>query len=334
MNKEALIAIIIGVSLGLFGAVYFSNFGKPSQKPTNPNSTFQTKNLTPRTGAKSAKLAEFTNLPKNNALLNKNTLNIAGTAEKTSHLFWGNQLELSTIKITNNKFNQTIKLKPGLNEIVFFELNSDKEQLKVLKVFYFQAQNTNLKTDSDEATKEADVLKEKLEDKVLELRNSPKRVVSGQIKTIKDKVLTITSGSEVIKVTVEPEITNFYSLNNYNLEAIEFENLQTNDLITAFISDIGGEEISYTLYQEPLITVAAGKISNIDEDNYKMTIIDYDKSSFGADVQVNTIQNAYNLKSRLVEKSGFSKLTIGQRIFAIISGTKGNYSLDEYLIIQ
>lgn len=333
MNKEAIVAIIIGVILGLFGAIYFSNFGKAPQNHKPANNTFQVTGLAPKTTAKSAKLAVFDKLPQNSALLTKNSLTISGQADLASNLFIANQLELLPIKIGKTGFSHNLKLKPGLNEIIMFELNQDKEQLKVLKVFYFQAQKVNLDSSKTEATKEADVLKEKLEDKVLELRNSPKRVVSGEIKTIKDKVITLADGQEAIKLTVEPEITNFYSLSGYDLAALEFTDLAAGQVITAFISDIGGEEISYTVYQEPQITVAAGKVSNIDEDNYKITIIDYDKSSYGADVQVGTMQNLYNQKSKAVEKAGFSKLAIGQRILAILSGEKGSYSVDEYLIV-
>jgi len=333
MNKEAIVAIIIGVALGLFGAIFFSNFGKVQNNSTNTSANFQATGLTPRATMKSATLATFSNLPKNNALLNKNSITISGKAEASSHLFLANQLELTPIKINKTGFEQSLKLKPGLNEIVLFELNQDKEQLKVLKVFYFEPQNLNLKTETKEATKEADLLKEKLEDKVLELRNSPKQVISGEIKSINGKIITLVSGSETEKITVEPEITNFFSINNYQLQTIKFDSLDKGQTITAFISDIGGEEISYTVYQEPEITVAAGKVSNIDEDNYQITIIDYDKSSYGADIQVGTTQNLYNLKSRQIEKAGFSKLAIGQRILAIISGTKGSYSVDEYLIL-
>lgn len=333
MNKEAIIAIVIGVILGLFGAVYFSNFGKLPKNTTNTSANFQATGLTPRATGKSVVLATFNNLPKNNALLTKNSFTISGKAELSSHLFLVNQLELTPIKINKTGFEQSLKLKPGLNEIVFFELNQDKEQLKVLKVFYFEAQNSTIKTTEKEASQEADLLKEKLEDKVLELRNSPKRVVSGEVKSINDKIVTIANGSQIEKITVEPEITNFFSVNAYQLEPVEFNDLDKGQIITAFISDIGGEEISYTVYQEPQITVAAGKVSNIDEDNYQITIIDYDKSSYGADIQVATTQNLYNLKSRQIEKAGFSKLAIGQRILAILSGTKGNYSVDEYTIL-
>ena len=334
MNKEAIIAITIGVALGLFGAVYLSNFKTSPRNSGDQTQTFNTANLTPRVTAKSGRLAIFDKLPQNEALLTQKAVTISGKADNNSNLLIANQLQILAVKIRGNQFEQELPLKPGLNEIALFELNGDKEQLKVLKLYYLQTQNIDINSDESESTAEADILKQKLEEKVLELRNNPKRVVSGQIKALGDKSLTLGVGTDSLKVTVEPEITNFFSVNDYDLASIEFADLQKNDWVTAFVSDIGGDEISYTVYQEPVITVAAGKVSNIDEDNYQITIIDFDKSSFGADIQVSTVQNLYNLKSQKIEKGGFSKLAIGQRIFAILSGTKDDYSINEYLILQ
>jgi len=333
MNKEAIIAVIIGVTLGLLGAVYFSNLGKTPQTGKSKTTTFQTTGPLTKEKAKSVKLADFGNLPKNGTLSKKSTLSIKGKAENSSHLFWVSQIGLSSIKISGGSFDDEIQLKPGLNEIVLFELNNDKEQLKVLRVYYFQPQEAVLKKD-EEATDEADILKEKLEDKVFELRNSPQKVVNGQIKSINDKILTLVAGSETVKLTVEPEITKFYDVDGNKLSNLEYSDLALGDTITAFISSIGGEEISYTVYREPELKVFAGKISNVDKDNYQVTVINYDKSSFGADIQVATTQNLYSLKTRQISEGGFSKLAIGQHILAIASGGKDNYSLDEYLVLQ
>lgn len=333
MNKEAVFAIVIGVILGLSGAIYFSNLGKTAKNPSAQLQTFQKTETSSQSGSESAKLAVFNALPENGSLLTQQSLIIKGKAEKNSRLFFANQLQLGAIPVKGGEINQNLNLKPGLNEIVLFETNNDKEQLKVLRVYYFKTQDNNFKP-NEEATKEADILKEKLEEKVLELRNNPKQVINGQIKVIGEKNLTLVSGSETIKITLEPEITNFYQVNGYDLVKIEYADLAKNDLVTAFVSDIGGEQISYTVYQEPFLTVAAAKISNIDEDDYKITLIDFDKSSYGADIQVSTIQNLFSLKTGKIEKAGFSKLAIGQRIFAILSGTKENYSVDEYLLLH
>ncbi len=324
MNKEAVVAILIGVGLGLFGAVFFSNFGKSFVSTnTGAGNTLKTIGLTPRPTIKTAALASFSKLPENNALLTSDGFYIEGKADSSSRLLLANQLELTPLKIVKSNFRYWLKLKPGANKIVFLELNQDKEQLKVLKVFYLQLPGGNLKTDKKEATKEADLLKEKLEDKV-----------SGEIKSVSGKTVTMANGAGVEKIMVEPEITNFFRVNGYSLEPIEFEALKAGQNMTAFISDIGGEQISYTVYQEPDLNVAVGKISNIDDKNYKLTLVDYDKSSFGVDIQTDTTQRLYNLKSGRVEKAGFSKLAIGQRFLTILSGSKGSYSAYEYLAIE
>lgn len=330
MNKEVIIAISIGVLLGLGGALYFSNI-----KPSNNNSASlpDSQVVSPKLAGNTGSLAKFDRLPKNGSLLTKNTINIQGTASKNSALFIANQTKILPVPIIKNAFNQDFRLKPGLNELILFEVNKDREQLKVLKLYYLETGKSTSSMDKT-ATEEADILKQKLEEKVLELRDNPKRVVNGTINSINNKIITIENSTGIEKLTVEPEITNFYRVNGSELEAIGYEDLEKSDQITAFVSDIGGDEISYTLYQEPITTIAAGKVSNIDDKNYSVTIIDFDKSTFGADIETNTLQNVYNQKTKKVEKGGFSKLAIGQRIMAILNGSKGNYTIKEYLILQ
>jgi len=334
MNKEAIIAIIIGIGLGLGGALYFSNAQSPKQKAPQFEADFENTTVIPKTTSKAGKFAEYKALPATNSLLNSDSFTLKGKAQDNSHLFVVNQLGIEPVSIEKGQFKKQVALKPGRNDLVLFELNNKKEQIKALRLYSFQIRkSTAPNNDDEEATKEAGILKEKLEDKVIELRNSPKSVVSGEIKTVNEKNFTLVSGTEVTKVTVEPEITDFYQVNQNKLERGSFEDLKKGNSVTAFISDIGGEQISYTVYQEPNLAVAAGKISNLDEDQYQATIVNFDKTSFGADVQTSTTQNLYNQNNRQTTKGGFSKLTIGQYILAILSGSKQDYSIEEYLVL-
>ena len=330
MNKEVIIAISIGVLLGLGAALYFSNI-----KSSGDSSKYMANEqvVSPKITSSMGSLASFANLPKNGTLLTKNSINIKGQGDQNSSIFVANQTKIEPVKISKKAFDQEFLLKPGLNEIVLFEVNKDKEQLKVLKLFYLQTGKASNLSD-ETATKEADILKKKLEEKVLELRDNPKRVVNGAIAKINDKIINLTTPTGEEKLVVEPEITNFYEVVGAKLEPIDYDDLSKNDNITAFVSDIGGDEISYTVYKEQAITIAAGKVSNIDDKSYKLTIIDFDKSTFGADIETATVQGIFNSKTKKIEKAGFSKISIGQRILAILKGTKGNYSIQEYLILE
>jgi len=332
MNKEVIVAIVIGVAMGIGGALYFSN-SSPSTKSGSNAFSFNSVEITPNLTGKNKQLANFANLPEQGTLLTKNVLKLEGKADKESIIVAANRLEILPIQVKNGSFSEELRLKPGVNEIVLYESLKEKEQLKILKLFYLELAKES-GSDNTEATEEADILKAKLEAKVLELRNKPQKVFSGEIKSIANKVLTLSAMGSSQKITVEPEITNFSDVSGYSLSSIDFEDLAKGDIVTAFISDIGGDEISYTLYREPNLTVAAGKVSNIDEDNYKITLIDFDKSSYGADIETSTSQTLYDSKSKKVLKAGFSKLAIGQRIFARLSGNKDDYSIDEYLIID
>ena len=333
MNKEVVIAIVIGVAMGIGGALYFSNAAPPTKKPETNTLVRNSVQITPiLTGKSGGQLSEFANLPKSETLLTKNTLKIEGKADNKSLIVVADRLEIKPLQVKNGSFSEEFRLKPGMNEIVLYESLKEKEQLKILKLYYLElAKQSN---SEPEATEEADILKAKLEAKVLELRNKPQKVFSGEITALSAKQITISHLGQPQKITVEPEITNFSDVSAYALLPIEFADLAKGDTVTAFVSDIGGDEISYTLYREPVLTVAAAKVSNIDDKNYKITLVDFDKSSFGTDIETSTMQTLYDTKSKKVVKGGFSKLSIGQRIFARLSGEKDDYSIDEYLIID
>lgn len=333
MNKEVIVAIIIGVTLGIGGALYFSNIN-PNSSNSDRKGLTNNIDITPRTTTNNQELAEFDNLPKQEEILTKGTLRLSGRAQKSGIIVAANRLAIVPIPVKGGEFREEFDLKPGTNEMVLYDQNGDKEQLKIIKLYYLSLSNDTPEGSGKEASGEANLLKKKLEAKVIELRNNPTKVVNGIVKSVKDKVLTVVSNNETTMVTVEPEITDFYSVEEYALAEVAFEDIAKDDEVTAFVSDIGGDEISYTLYREPQTSIAAGKVSNIDKDSYQITIINFDKSSFGADIEVGTSQNVLETKTQKIVKGGFSKLAIGDRIFARLFGPKDDYSIDEYVVLK
>lgn len=331
MNREVIVAIVIGIVLGIGGALIFGNL-KP--KHTNEGLTIKTANITPKVTTQNTQFASYKKLPKDNTIFNKNKLAIAGEAEPGVLIFAANLMETKHIPVKNKQFSDSLSLKPGLNEIILYEVNGDNDQTQTLPVYYFQS-NQNITVESEEeASSEADVLKEKLESEALELRNKPKQALSGEVKSINDKEITLQIKSKTQKIALEPEITDFYQVSGSELEEIGLDEVGTGDLVTAFISEIAGDNISYTVYLEPNQEVIVGKISNVDEDNYQVTILNFDKSTHSADVETNTTQRQFNLKTKKTAKAGFSDLAIGHRIIATLYGDENARSMAEYLVIK
>jgi hypothetical protein len=335
MNKEVVVAVFIGVLFGVLGAIYLSN-----SKPKN-NSTALTVGsvqITPQITTKGSQLATYSSLPESGSVVNSDTLNISGKAGKDSLIFAASLNNISNISIKNNKFLEKLKLKPGLNEIALLEYSNDNERLKLLKI-YFYKKNSDTKsftTESEkESSSEADLLKDKLESKVIELRESPETAINGSVKSINDKELLIEEGKTVHKIVLESEITDIYEVSrNGELTKVEIDDVTKGLQVTAFISKIGSEEKSYTVYLEPTESLVVGKVSNLDEENYQVSVMNFDKTVTSIEIQTASIQNYFDTKTGETTKYGFSKLQIGQRIIAIIRTLGNNSSVVEYLCLD
>ena len=331
MNKEVIVAIVIGVSLGIGGALIFGNL-KP--KHTNQELTVKTANITPKVTTQETQFATFKKLPKDNSIYNEGTIIIAGKADSSVLVFAANLVETKHLPIKNKQFSESLNLKPGLNEIVLYEINGDNDQTQILPIYYFKPNQGKVENEKEEATREADVLKEKLEAEALKLRDEPKQAINGQVKTINDKEISLKVGSNTKKIALEPEITNFYQAQGTELEEVGLGDINKGDTVTVFISEIAGDNISYTVYREPNQELSVGKISNVDENNYQVTILNFDKSTISADIETDTSQRQFNSKTKKTSKAGFSDLQIGRRIITTLFGGENDKSVSAYLIIK
>ena len=102
--------------------------------------------------------------------------------------------------------------------------------------------------DEKKATTEADILKKKLEKQVLDLRVNAQKFISGTVKEATDKELTVVVNSKETKVKLEPEITQYFSVNGSETVVFDGTKVIKDMVVAAFISTIGDEEKSYTVY--------------------------------------------------------------------------------------
>lgn len=332
MNKEVITAVIIGIVLGLIAALYFSNL-KPRDSGKD---TVAVKTTEIGISAKPQvfKQTKFTRIPDNNKIVSKDTVLIAGETEKDAFLFIQTLFGIENIALNKGKFSHELKLKPGLNEIIIAEHRGDKQQTKIVKVFFLKPMEKDKASTDEESTSEAKLLKEKLEEKVLELRDKAKRVVVGRVKEITADNVILDRGGASEKVKLEREVTDFYEVAARDLSKISIDDVNKGDLLTVFVSEIGGEEKSYTVYKEEDKSLLAGKISGIDKNNYQISVINFDKTTTAVDIETSTVQEVFNRKTKTKEEYGFSKLTIGDYIYAILTLRDGSSgSLDEYLVV-
>jgi hypothetical protein len=332
MNKELLVAIGIGALLGLGVAIYFNNV--PSSKGTTMQANTVQITVTPKT--LTAQQTVFKNLPTSNDINTTGKLTVGGTTEDGTTLFVQTLSETTPITVQKGVFSSRIVLKPGYNELIISTHKKTSDQVKVLKLFYFQKESVLTPVPSQaEATSEAELLKGKLEKKVMELRENIKKAFYGTVQTINEKEIVLKNDTDSLKVVLEPEVTKFYNATGTKLSDAVITDIKKGTPVTVFLSDIAGETKSYTVYIESNSVLVAGKISNIDTEEYVVTMVNYDKTTVKADVDSSTTQLSYLISTGETTKYGFSKLKIGDDIFAVLNpNTDNTYVLDHYLEVN
>lgn len=332
MNKELIVAIGIGGLLGLGVAIIFNNF--PTSKSTRIQVSTAQISITPKD--LNTKQTIFNNIPKPNEIRTKGILTIKGESTDDTILFAQTLTDTIPVLVKSGTFVKDITLKPGYNEIVITSKRKNIDQTKVLKFFYLQPIASTVPFVTEvQATSEAAMLKQKLEKQVLELRSHAQKAFYGTVQSVNDKQLLLENGPDSLKVTLEPEVTKMYAVQGLKLIDIESSDLKKGNQVTVFLSDIGGVVKSYTLYQEPDKVLVVGKISNIVDTNYELTLINYEKTTLKADIDTGTVQSAYNISTHETTKYGFSKLKIGEDILAILTVNSDNtYTIDRYLVVN
>lgn len=182
-------------------------------------------------------------------------------------------------------------------------------------------------------------LKDKVANKVAEIRKKNNRAVAGRIVSISDSSIKIKSSDQVdfdIKLK-ESGLTKYYQITGAQQKEIKKE-----------VIEKGAYAIATGVINEKTITAnsvfidqqyfsGSGKISEVDPDNYIIKVISADKSIYTISIETSTKQQLVNIKTLETERIGFSKIKEGDSVHFVakINGTEKNneFSADKILII-
>ncbi|MCR4326768.1 MAG: hypothetical protein NUV52_03875, partial [Candidatus Roizmanbacteria bacterium] len=191
-----------------------------------------------------------------------------------------------------------------------------------------------LDENTKDATSEADAVKQKLEKQVLDLRYNAKKALFGVVTAITPAQITLTVEGVRKTVKLEPEVTRFHDVDSDGVvEDIDVADIDTGDAVTVFISVLANEEKSYTVYREPQQRLVVGKIAEVLASDYSLSVVGLNKSTTSYDVESTTAQQLYDTKTKKIGKSGFSELTVGTHLYAVVNGIEKGTSLSRYLAI-
>ncbi len=181
-------------------------------------------------------------------------------------------------------------------------------------------------------------LKNKIADKVAEIRKNNNRAVAGRVLSTSATSIKIkTEDQGDFEIKPDETLTKYYQITGAQQKEIKNEDIQKDDyiIVTGVISEKTITANSIFVDQQYL--VASGKITEVDKDNYIVKVLTPDKTVYNLSIETFTKQQIVNIKTLEAESIGFSKIIAGDSIHFTVKikgGEKNNeYSAEKILIV-
>lgn len=160
-----------------------------------------------------------------------------------------------------------------------------------------------------------DDLKERLATKVAEMRQSQKKAISGTVKSITISTLTIETRTSDVKIELTDTLKVIQTIKGQRT-VLTTDDIDKGDAVVVF----GDYDTSLDLMKAKVIVIqnalpqrVSGKITNIDQKEFTITIETPEKQSYIIDIEKTTNIQSF-LPESGVQKSGFSKIENGSTI--------------------
>lgn len=187
--------------------------------------------------------------------------------------------------------------------------------------------------------KDIQLLKDKIANKVSEIRRQNNKAISGFVLSINGNAMKLSNngGGEVNQVKFDDTLTKVFRVLGTTKKEIKTDDIKKNDY--AIVSGVVADNIitaNVILIDENFL-VDSGKITVIDKETYNIKVLTSDKNTYSLDIETGTKQYMVNIKTLLREAIGFSKLKEGDTVHFVVKKTgeekNNNYSAVKILII-
>jgi len=187
--------------------------------------------------------------------------------------------------------------------------------------------------------KSIEKLKEKVADKVAEIRKKNNRAIAGKIIELSSKTIKIkTNDNEQYLINLDETLTKYFKIVGTNQKEIKFDDLEKGDylIVSGVIND--KSITANTIFVDQPFLVDNGKIIEIDKQNYNIKVMTADKTIDTLSIETYTKQQIINIKTLEIERIGFSKIIVGDYVHFVAEvkneeNKDNSYSAKKILII-
>ena len=187
-------------------------------------------------------------------------------------------------------------------------------------------------------------LREKIANKVEEMRKKDQRAYVGVITKIEDSSITLSNnqGSDEKKyaIKIDDTLTSVYRIVGRTKKELKKSDLKVGDYIIVTGQMLNDNLEANEVYIDEQYIVKTAKITEINKSDYYLKVITYDKDEYTLDIQSSTRQFMFNTKAKEIERMGFSGIKEGDSIHFVVSKTnpgegkeKNRYDAVRILII-
>lgn len=185
--------------------------------------------------------------------------------------------------------------------------------------------------------KDIQQLKDKIANKVSEIRKENNKAISGFVLKIDGNTMKLNNTENVNQVKFDDTLTKVFKVLGTSKKEIKINDITKDDY--AIVSGVVADNIitaNVVLIDENFL-VDSGKITEINKENYNIKVLVSDKNTYSLDIETSTKQYMVNIKTLLKETVGFSKLKEGDIVHFVVKKTgiekDNNYSAVKILII-
>lgn len=207
--------------------------------------------------------------------------------------------------------------------------------------YFVAAQTPSISASSSPTVVDKDIqlLKDKIANKVSEIRKQNNKAVSGFVLNIDGNTMKLSNngGGEVNQVKFDDTLTKVFRVLGTTKKEIKIDDIAKNDY--TIVSGVVADNIitaNVILIDENFL-VDSGKITEINKETYNIKVLTSDKNTYSLDIETGTKQYMVNIKTLLRETIGFSKLKEGDTVHFVVKKTfsdkNNNYSAVKILII-
>jgi hypothetical protein len=201
-----------------------------------------------------------------------------------------------------------------------------------------QVAPSKVATSSGTLDKEVQDLKDKVANKVAELRQKDRKAVSGIISGVKGTTISIKSSDDVeYEIKIDDTLTKYYQVTSSKKE-IKLTDLKKDDYIIVTGPILDKSVTANTIYRDEQYIIKSGKITEVNKDDYYVKVITPTKDNYTLDIENRTIQYLMDIKTLDQNKVGFSKFKEGDVVHFIAKRTgketeANRYSAEKIIII-